>query len=321
MSSRPSTVIPRPADIDIDILREMYRSRGVTVAGVDPRLKASRIAQRLGVSRARVDSRLKEWTQYGLLQRFDVWPNPALFNLVGFTLDIRLSDRFRKEEVIERLRLVDGAVGGIDLAGDWISAQFVVPNEAEAQRRTSLLRGLAGIAEVGAPILWARLEPTRGLTPLDLRIVHVLRQYPTHPLATIARHVGVSTRTITTRYGRLVDDLAVWFVPVLDFRALAQPVVSVNVGLRDSASHELVSRSFRKAFPQSLEFVRTGFGPILPEQVAVFFALCPSAARVEELEGFLRGLPGVESVEAFLMIRIFSFPETFDRLIPAGAHR
>ena len=311
-------IIPRPADIDIDILREMYRSRGVTVAGVDPRLKASRISQRLNVSRGRVDSRLKEWTRYGLLQRFDVWPNPALLERVGFTVDVRASDRFRKEELIERVGLIDGAVGGIDFAGEWFSAQFVVPNEREADRRTELLRGLAGVAEVGSPILWARLEPTRRLTPLDLRIVRVLRQFPTQPLSTIARHVGVSTRTITTRYGQLVDDLAVWFVPVLDFRALAQPVVSINLQLKDAADHEGVSRAFRKAYPQSLEFVRTGFGPILPEKVAVFFVLVPSAARVEELEGFLRNLPGVQSVEALLMIRIFSFPETFDRLVPSS---
>lgn len=316
MSRSVPEVIPRPADIDIDILREMYRSGGVTVAGVDPRLNANRIAHRLKVSRARVDSRLKEWTRYGLLERFDVWPNPALFDRVGFTVDLRLADRFQKEEVIRHIGLLDGAVGGIDLAGAWISAQFIVPNETEVRRRVDLLRGLAGVAEVGEPILWARLEPTRGLTPLDLRILHVLRKYPTHPLSTIARHVGVSTRTITTRYGRLVEDLAVWFVPVLDFRALAQPVVSVNVQLADSADHERVSHAFRRAYPQTLEFVRVGFGPILPENVAVYFSLCPSSARVEELEGFLRGLPGVRSVELFVMIRIFSFPETFDHLVP-----
>ncbi|HYB77984.1 MAG TPA: Lrp/AsnC family transcriptional regulator [Thermoplasmata archaeon] len=309
-------IIPRPADIDIDILREMYRSGGVTVAGVDPRLKANRIAQRLGVSRARVDSRIKEWIRYGLLERFDVWPNPALFDLIGFTLDIRLSDRFRKDEVFDRIRLIEGAVGGIDLAGDWVSAQFVVPDEDTARRRVDLVRGLTGIAEVGTPILWARLEPTRALSPLDLRIIRVLREYPTHPLSTVARHVGVSTRTITTRYGQLVDDLAVWFVPVLDFRALAQPVLSINVGLDETADHEGVSRAFRKAFPQSLEFVRAPFGPIFPDRVAVFFALCPSAARMEELEGFLRALPGVQTVEALLMVRILSFPETFDRLVP-----
>jgi len=316
MPSPVPGVIPRPADIDIDILREMYRSRGVTVAGIDPRLKANRIAQRLKVSRARVDSRLKEWTKYGLLQRFDVWPNPALLDRMGFTVDLRLTDRFRKEEVIERIRLIDGAVGGIDFVGEWISAQFVVLNEEEVVRRAELLKGLSGVAEVGVPIPWARLEPTRSLSPLDLRIVRVLRQYPTSPLSTIARHVGVSTRTITTRYGQLVEDLAVWFVPVLDFRALSQPVVSVNVQLDETADHERVSHAFRRAFPQSLEFVRTGFGPVLPDRVAVFFTLVPSAARVEELEGFLRGLPGVRAVETLLMIRIYSFPETFDRLVP-----
>jgi DNA-binding Lrp family transcriptional regulator len=317
----PREVIPRPADIDIDILREMYRSRGVTVAGVDPRLKANSIAKRLGVSRARVDSRLKEWTHYGLLQRFDVWPNPALFDRIGFTVDLRLSDRFRKEAVFERIGLLDGAVGGIDFLGEWVAAQFVVPNEAEVHRRVQLLRGLAGIADVGTPILWARLEPSRPLSPLDLRILRVLRDYPTQPLSTVARHVGVSTRTITTRYGQLVDDLAVWFVPVLDFRALQQPVVSINVHLGDPSHHEEVSRAMRKAYPQSLEFVRTPFGPILPEDVTVFFTLIPSAARLEELEGFLRGLPGVDAVETLVMVRIVSYPETFDRLVPPPGRR
>src|SRR5271157_4734971 len=152
MPYSPRDVIPRPADIDIDILLEMYRSRGVTIAGVDPRLKANSIARKLGVSRARVDSRLKEWTHYGLLQRFDVWPNPALLDRIGFTVDVRLTDRFRKQEVIERMRLIDGAVGGIEFVGDWISAQFVVPNESEARRRTELLGGLTGVAGVGTPI-------------------------------------------------------------------------------------------------------------------------------------------------------------------------
>jgi len=314
-------VIPRSADIDIDILREMYRSRGVTIAGFDPRLKANSIAKRLNVSRAKVDSRIKEWSRYGLLERLDVWPNPALFDRLGFTVDVRLTDRFHKEKVIARLRLIDGAVGGIDFAGEWIAAQFVVPTEADARRTVELVRGLTGVAEVGFPILWARLEPPRSLTPLDIRIIRVLRQYPTQPLSTIARHVGVSTRTITTRYGRLVDDSAVWFNPVLDFRALAQPVVSVNLQLGDTADHEHVSRAFRKAYPQSLEFVRVAFGPVLPERTAVFFALLPSAARIEEMEGFLRGLPGVQSVESLVMIRIFSFPETLDRLLPVAPDR
>lgn len=321
MVEHPAHLIPRPADIDIDILREMYHSRGVTIAGIDPRLNANRVAQRLGVSRARVDARLKEWARYGLLQRFDVWPNPSLFHRQGFTVDLRLADRFRKEEVFHRIGLVDGAVGGMDFVGEWITTQFVVPTESDGRRTTQLLRAISGIVEVGTPIPWTRLEPTRDLTRLDRKIVRVLRKYPTEPLSLIARHVGVSTRTMTTRYGRLVDDLAVWFVPVLDFRALTQPVVTVNVELAVNADPGAVSHSVRKAFPQSLELVRTAFGPALPEHVRVFFVLCPSAARLEELEGFIRGLPGVGAVEMLVMIRNFSFPETFDRLVPEDGRR
>lgn len=309
-------VIPRQADIDIDILREMYHARAVTIAGVDPRLNASRVAQRLGMSRARVDARLKEWAEYGLLQRFDVWPNPALFGRVGFSVDVRLVDQFQKDVVFDRLRLIDGAVGGIDLLGDWVAVQFVVPSEADVQRTVALVRGLAGVAEVGGVIDWARVDTRHELTPLDLRIIRVLRRFPTAPLSEVARHVGVSTRTITTRYGRLVEDLAVWFVPVLDFRALSEPVVSLNVRLGLSAEREAVSRAVRRAFPKTLEFRRVPFGPALPESLAVFFVLCPSAARLEELEGFVRHLPGVEAVEMLVMIRILSFPETFDRLVP-----
>jgi DNA-binding Lrp family transcriptional regulator len=316
MPHGPHEVIPRQADIDIDILREMYHARAVTIAGVDPRLNASRVAQRLGVSRAKVDARLKEWTEYGLLQRFDVWPNPGLLGRVGFSVDVRLADRFQKDALFERIRLIEGAVGGIDLLGDWVAVQFVVPSETDIQRTVSLVRGLAGVAEVGTTIEWARVETKHELSPLDLRIIRVLRRYPTEPLSVLARHVGVSTRTITTRYGRMVEDLAVWFVPVLDFRALAEPVVSLNVQLGRTAERESISRAIRRMFPKTLEFRRAPFGPILPETFAVFFVLCPSAARLEELEGFVRQLPGVEAVEVLVMIRIVSFPETFDRLVP-----
>ncbi len=321
MAPDPVSVIPRPTDIDMDIIREMYHSRAVTIAGMDPRLNASRIARRLGMSRARVDARMKEWTRYGLLQRFDVWPNPALFDRIGVTLDVRVEDRFEKEEVLSRIRLIEGAVGGGDYVGEWITVQFVVPNEADAQRTAKLLRGISGVAEVGPPIPWIRLEPKRALSALDLRIIRVLRKFPTERLSTIARHVGISTRTVTTRYGRLVEDLEVWFVPVFDFRALAQPVAAVNLTLKENADPATLSHSVRKNFPQSLDFLRAPFGPALPERTLVFFLLLPSTARLEEAEQTLRRLPGVETSEMLLMIRMFSFPETFDRLIPADRSR
>lgn len=315
MSDAPRAQIPRPTDIDLDIFRTLYRTGGVSIAGVDPRLNASRIAERLGVSRARVAARLADWSRYGLLQRYDVWPNPAYFGRLGATLDVRLTDRFAKSELFERVALIEGAVGGIEFAGEWSTIQFLGRDEADLARTVALVRGLAGIAEVGPLIPWVRLPIPRPLSPLDLRIVRVLRRYPKEPLAVIARHVGVSTRTITTRYGQLLDALAVWFVPILDFRALGPPVVSLNVQLDRGVDRAAVARAVRKEYPQSLELGQPGFGPEMPAEVAVFFVLCPSAARVEELEGFVRRVPGVLGVEGLTLVQVRSFPGTFDRLL------
>lgn len=315
MASKTRPILPGEADLDVDILREMYPSRGVELSGVDPRLNASRVSRRLGISRARVAARLRAWTEFGFVRRFDVWPNPHLFGLTGTTFDVRVADRLRKPSVIERLGLVPGAVVALDYAGEWMGFTCVFRLGEDPNRIGALLRGLADVSEVGPAVPWGVPDVGRPLSPLDLRILRVLRQFPTDTLASIARHVGVSTRTITGRYGRLLDERSAWFLPVFDFRALAEPAVSVGVQCRSVADRVAFGRALHHEYPRSIEFHRTPFGPVLEETFGYFFVLARSAARVEELESWVRDFPGVERHEAVTMIRMVSFPETFDRIV------
>lgn len=307
--------LPRGADLDIEILREMYRAGAVSIFGIDPRLNASRIGRRLGMSRARVASRLRAWAETGFLPRYDVWPNPFLFGLTGVTFDLRLGDRLGKEELFERIGLLPGAAAGLEFLGEWISATFLVGADDDPGALRRILGGFAGVAEVGGPIPWAPPPAGRPLSPLELRIVRVLRQYPAETLSSVARRVGVSTRTITTRYGQLLDRQAVWFLPVFDFRALAEPVVSLNVRFRGPTDRESFGRAMRRSFPRSLEIDRAPFGPVVPENVGVYYLLGRSAARLEDLEGWVRSSPGVLEHEALTMVRIRSFSPTLDRLL------
>ncbi|HXW67286.1 MAG TPA: Lrp/AsnC family transcriptional regulator [Thermoplasmata archaeon] len=319
MASPVLPPLPRGTELDVEILRVMYATPGVSITGIDPRLNASRVAQRLGISRARVAARLRAWTEFGFLRRYDVWPNPYLFGLTGATFDVRVADPLGKDEVLPRIGLVPGAVGGIDLVGPWIAATFVLPPDVAPARTASLLRGLRGVAEVGDAVPWTPPMSPRTLSPLERRIVRVLRRFPTDSLASVARHVGVSTRTMTSRYGRLLDDRAVWFVPVLDFRAIAEPVINLNLVFDTGAHRDAFARALRQLHPQSIPFYRTQFGPALPDTVGSFFVVVPSAARVEDLETWVRSNPGIQSQEALTMKRIFSFPETLDRLLELPA--
>jgi DNA-binding Lrp family transcriptional regulator len=301
--------------LDIDILREMYRTRRVTVAGIDPRLNVSYLAKRLHTSRTRITRRLARWSDSGFLQRYDVWPNPALLHLSGWTVNVRATDRLDKAGLLDRLGTVDGVVSAVEFLGEWLSVQFVAPDEETSRRRIELLRHLKGVAEVEGPVAWRRLEPRATLSPLDLRIVKALRERPRGTLTETARAVGISTRTMTTRYERLVENWSVWFVPVFDFTQLPLPLVNLNIWLCPDATADRVTQTVVKRFPWTLEFGWGGLGPSEREDFVVLFVTLPSVGAIEEVERLARSVPGTLDVEAIVMLRTHSFPRWVDEYL------
>lgn len=305
--------------LDIDILREMYRTRRVTVAGIDPRLNVTRIARRLNTSRSRIARRLNRWSETGFVRRYDVWPNPALLHLTGWTVNVRVADPLQKPETLQRLGAVDGVVSAVEFLGEWLSVQFVAPDEPTGQRRIELFRHLKGVAEVGAPYAWRPLEAKAPLSPLDLRIVRALRERPRGTLTEIARTVGVSVRTMTTRYERLVENWSVWFVPVFDFTQLPLPLVNLNVWLEPGTDWGHLLQVVTKQFPWTLEFGWGEFGPPEMEDFKTLFVTLPSIGAIENLERLVRGVPGTKDVESVVMLRTHSFSGwldgMFDRIV------
>jgi DNA-binding Lrp family transcriptional regulator len=312
-------IAPDPEGLDIAVLREMYRGGTVNLAGIDPRLNATRIAQNLGVGRARVAGRLRWWKESGFLRTYDVWLNPALFGWNGAWIAIRVDHHQAKPELFRRLGLVDGVVSGLDFLGNWISVAMVAPDLASVERRLGVIRGLVGVAEVDTPVPWPILEPKRPLTPLEIRIVRALRAEPTATLSDTARRVGISTRTMTRRYSELLEDSKVWFVPVFDFTALNVPVVSLNVRIRGGTAPELVGRRIRSRFALTLDFSSAPAGADPSARDLGFYVLLPSAANLEELEQLAASIEGVEHVESYVLVRMHDFPAWFDQHLDAIA--
>jgi DNA-binding Lrp family transcriptional regulator len=304
-----------PSSLDIDIIREMYRDGAVNIAGVDPRLNASRIAQRLHVGRRRVAARLSAWKVVGFLRRYDVWVHPALVGVQGSWLSLRVDHPRRKPDLFRQLGLVDGVASALDFLGDWVSVGLVAADDRMLARKTALLQSLAGVREVEGPGPWLAPPPKRPLTPLDLRIVRALREQPEAMLSTIARRVGVSTRTMTRRYSDLVDDGAVWFVPVFDFTALVPPVVSLNLTVRSGTPPAGVARALRQRFPLILESRFLGGVPGSGTELVLVFVVLPSAARLDDLHHLAETIDGVVGVEPLTMVRMHAFPEWFDQAL------
>lgn len=308
----------QPEPLDIDLLREMYRGGAVNIAGIDPRLNATRIAHNLHVGRARVAARLKAWRLSGLLRQYDVWLNPGLIGWLGAAVNIRVEHPRAKSTLISRLEMVDGAVMAMEFLGEWITLALVAPDQAALGRRVALVRGLTGVREVEPPILWPVLEPRRKLTPLDLRIVRALRDRPAATLSEAARRAGISTRTMTRRYSALIDDWAVWFVPIFDFRAISCPLVSLQAVVSSEVDNDTIIRQIAKRFPLTLAFRDPIVGSGIPAHVSVF-VMPPSPAHLEDLEQYVSSIQGIVELEMNIMIRLHSFGAWFDSHLDALA--
>jgi DNA-binding Lrp family transcriptional regulator len=311
----------QPGTLDIDMLREMYRQGAIELAGVDPRLNTTRIARELGVRRARVSARLNAWRDSGLLRRYDVWVNPALFGWQGVGINIRVHHPREKADLFSRLAALEGAVSGVEFLGEWITFGVVTPNAAALERTLRIIRGLVGVREVDVPVPWRMLPPRRELSPLDIRIVRALRENPTAMLSTTADQVGVSTRTMTRRYANLVENRDVWFFPIFDFRAFSSPVVFLGMTLRAETDRSSILRRIQTRYPLSLAFRGMPERPGPDAGGLLSLVMPPSAAQLEEVEMYVASIEGVEQLEANVVVRLHSFPDWFDRQLEALAQR
>jgi DNA-binding Lrp family transcriptional regulator len=321
LRSDVTRLLLQPETLDIDILREMYREGAIDFTGVDPRLNATRIARELSVRRARVSARLKAWRDSGLLRRYDVWVNPALFGWQGAGVNIRVHHPRAKADLFSRLAALEGAVSGVEFLGEWITFGVVTPDAAALERTLRIIRGLAGVREVDVPVPWRMLPPRRELSSLDIRIVRALRENPTALLSTTAGRVGISTRTMTRRYANLVENRDVWFHPGFDFRAFSSPVVLLAMTLRPETDRRSILRRIQTGYPLCLAFRGMPERPG-PDAGGLLGLVMPSsAAHLEEVEQFVASIEGVEQLEANVVVRLHSFPDWFDRQLEVLAQR
>lgn len=203
--------------LDASILRELLRDRKVLWGGWDPRLGTSGVADKLGVDRTTVWSRLKNWREEGFLLRQEVLPNPGLFGSGVAGGDIRVSDPREKAKVVERLKLVDGILSGLDQVGPYVILLYAMENERALDRCRRLLGELPDIEEVSVCIPFEPPASTIEPSATDWRIIAALHRSPEAPLQEIAETAGVSPRTLRRRYAELLDANAIWSFPLFDF--------------------------------------------------------------------------------------------------------
>ncbi len=285
---------------------------------MDPRISALEVAKMVGLSAPAVRTRLRRWKSQGVLRGYEVWPNPALFGVQFVSVDIPLNSSQPADSVFEDLKLVEGVLfarEAIDEDRRVVIVTLVSDTPAGTVRRASLLARLSPQHAIDPPRPhWLPPCPIE-LSRLDWRIIQNFRDEPLLSLPKAAREVGISLKTFSKRFHRLLDNDAVWrTISVVNSKV---PTVYVHIAYTDPESAEAGARDLGSRFPNWIPAVSGGYG-FPPEArskhlVAVFPLEAP--AGVADILRAIHGQPGVVSVRRRFPGETVCYPDWFDRRI------
>lgn len=178
-------------------------------------IRTSQLARALHVTEKTARERLRKLEKEGAIAGYEIHVNLRHLQLDWTTFHFRVPSR-KKEEALAAVAEVDGVVGIQEFVGDDVFIDIYASDDAERQRRLTLIRRLLG----GEGVAWYEHEMPEvdgALAPLERRIIVALRGRARTPAAALAKELGLTSRTIERRLGSLLAHGHAAILPRVDW--------------------------------------------------------------------------------------------------------
>jgi DNA-binding Lrp family transcriptional regulator len=302
---------------DVGILRAMgIRPYERTPKPLDA-LQPARIARVTGFSVNTVKDRIARMTEAGIIAGYQAVPNLRHLGMQGKAYHLRFASDAAKDKAMPRIMAVDGLLEVHDFLGQGACVDFAFRDQADLQRT---LASLASGAQVGPPRhFYSREMPgvSRGLTPLDWRIVQALRADPRATPADLVPAVGVSARTVKRHLTRMANEGSLFLVPMIDpSKADGLFLFELLVYLREGTGPRPMA-ALKEAFKAEHVYAYVPASAELGNFDLLLFAR--TSADVEAMRRRAEEVDGVVRAEAWLFRAFMGFPAWLDAAIEQAA--
>ena len=250
----------------------------------------------MGVDEGTVRRRVSRWEKSGFLRGWVIFLNPELIGLALAQLWFDTFSNSGKEDVIKKLRLIDGVVVITNHIGNSMYVAMLYDNEGTFRRRLELIQRLANpedlyYSTVRLPACTVQLSDT------DLRILRLIQRKPRLPYAEISTRLGISTRTAKRRLSSLVKGRAVFVLPSMDPKQLdGATVADLLVRYSDPKLKGAVDEEISRRFEERL--VRAEVGGY---DMSFFNFFVTNVAQAQGILNIVEDKPGVASARIDLV--------------------
>jgi len=298
-------------ELDVKILRALISESAIAQSNSMVKLSLRRTASRLGADDMTVSNRFRRLQESGCMSRWQVLVNPSFFGYKILDVVVRASPESGKADMIRKIRLIHGVFAIQNFHGKTLKILLFYDSEEARSRAVELISRITNADNITTSRMALPRSETSRLSDTDVAIIQALFGDARKSSASIAKELGISSRTVRNRVKRLRRENTVFALPNLNLEGIAGSIpVYLSYAYANEGAKGAADRAVLSHFDAN--YLWGGFSDRNHAFIVLSFS---TMSEMKNALDWAREQPGIASAEVDLMTDLTYVPQTFRELL------
>ena len=245
------------------------------------------------------------------MSRWQLLVNPSYFGYGILDIVVRVLPESGKADMIRKIKLIHGVFAIQNFHGNALKILLLFDSDAAHSRAVELISRITNAESITTSRMALPRSETKRLTKTDVAIVKALSGDARKPSASLAKELGLSSRTVRNRVRRLRSENTLFALPNLNLEGIAGSIAAyLSYTYTKESTKGAADRSVLFRFDSN--YLWGGFSDKGHGFVVLSFSMLKDVQKALE---WAREQPGIAGAEVDLMTDLYYVPQTFKELL------
>lgn len=303
--------------IDTKIVKELFTDFTMPPRNAHVRRSFRSLAKSIKIDQHAIRNRIRRLQEQGVIRRWYIAVNPAIFGLKTVTLQFFLPANSDKDKIIQKISSSFPNMGV--LCNHLEPKLMVILYYRDAKDLDQDIDKLMKITKATYVNKMPKLFTEYGakLTESDWKIIGSLQEDPWKPYQAISKELKISSRTVKRRVEALAKGGAVYLLADVNMRAVEGIIPAdlfifyENRSNINSAVKEKTRLQIAEYLGDQLVFLDPNFAPDMDH----FGLILSSISKSQEIQKWAGGMEGVKQSDISILLDVFPGLKLYEELV------
>jgi DNA-binding Lrp family transcriptional regulator len=303
--------------IDIKIVKELFTDFTMPPRNAHVRRSFRSLASSIKIDQHAIRNRIRRLQEQGVIRRWYIAVNPAIFGLKTVTLQFFLPANSDKDKIIQKISSSFPNMGV--LCNHLEPKLMIILYYRDAKDLDHDIDKLMKITKATCVNKMPKLFIEYGakLTESDWKIISSLQEDPWKPYRAISKELKISSKTVKRRVEALEKGAAVYLLADVNMRAVEGIIPAdliifyENRSNINSAVKDKTRLQITEYLGDQLVFFDTNFAPDMDH----FALILSSISKSQEIQKWVSGREGIKQSDISILLDIFPRLKLYEELV------